>query len=322
MAKRKILVTRKWPEAVEDRLAANYDATLNESDTPMTTEEIGAALAEYDAVCPTVSDKLPASILTGGHRTQILGNYGVGFNHIDIDAAKNAGLVVTNTPDCLTDCTADLALTLMLMVARRTGEGERELRAGKWTGWRPTHMMGTKLRGKTLGVLGMGRIGSAAAARARHGLGMNIVYYNLDEVPAQALEGLDAQRLDTIEAVMEAADVVTLHMPGGGANTRVIDADKLERLGPDGILVNTARGDVVDQDALIAALTGRRIAGAGLDVYEGEPEVPDALIALENVVLLPHLGSATEETRVAMGMMVADNLDAFFAGQTPPNRVA
>lgn len=322
MSKKRILVTRKWPDAVEERLAGDYDATFNASDKPMSTDELAAALAEYDAVCPTVSDKLPAEILTGGHRAQILGNYGVGFNHIDIEAAKSAGLVVTNTPDCLTDCTADLALTLMLMVARRTGEGEREVRSGNWSGWRPTHMMGTKLRGKTLGVLGMGRIGTAAAARAKHGLGMKIVYYNLDEVPAHALEGLDATRLDTIDAVMEAADLVTLHMPGGGANTKIIDAEKLALLGPKGYIVNTARGDVIDQDALIEALRDGKIAGAGLDVFESEPEVPEALRSLENAVLLPHLGSATEETRVAMGMMVADNLDAFFANKTPPNRVA
>ncbi|ETX27085.1 2-hydroxyacid dehydrogenase [Roseivivax isoporae] len=321
MAKAKILVTRKWPEAVERRLSRDYDATLNSDDTPMTTEEIGAALDAYDAVCPTVSDRLPGAIFTGGHRAKILGNFGVGFNHIDIAAAQGAGLTVTNTPHVLTDCTADCAITLMLMLARRAGEGERELRAGRWTGWRPTHMMGTRLRGKTLGIVGMGRIGIATARRAQAAFGMRVVYYNLVDVPAEALDGLDATRLDTIEAVLEAADVVSLHVPGGGDNTHLMNAERLALIGPAGMLVNTARGDVVDQSALISALEGGRLGGAGLDVYEGEPAVPDALIARDDVVLLPHLGSATTETREDMGNMVADNLDAFFAGKPVPNPV-
>ncbi|MFD1341149.1 2-hydroxyacid dehydrogenase [Litorisediminicola beolgyonensis] len=321
MAKKTILITRKWPEAVEKRLSETYDATLNETDTPMTTEEIGAALNEYDAVCPTVSDKLPASIFSGNHRAQILGNFGVGFNHIDIEAAKAAGLTVTNTPHVLTDCTADTAITLMLMLARRAGEGERELRSGNWTGWRPTHMMGTRLRDKTLGIVGMGRIGIATAKRAQAAFGMKVVYYNLVDVPDAALEGIEATRLDTIEAVLEAADVVSLHVPGGGDNTHLMNAERLALIGPRGMLINTARGDVIDQEALIAALQSGKIAGAGLDVFEGEPKVPQALIEMENVVLLPHLGSATTETREDMGKMVADNLDAFFAGQDVPNPV-
>ncbi len=322
MTKKKILLTRRWPETVEQRLSADYDATLNTDDVPMGTEAIGAALNDYDAVCPTVSDKLPASMFTGNHRAQILGNFGVGFNHIDIAAATGAGLTVTNTPGVLTDCTADTALTLMLMLARRAGEGERELRAGSWTGWRPTHMMGTRLRGKVLGIVGMGRIGIATAKRAHAAFGMKIVYYNLVDVPEEHIADMGALRMDTVEDVLKASDVVSLHIPGGGDNTHLMNAERLALIGPDGMLINTARGDVIDQTALIAALKDGKIGGAGLDVFEGEPDVPAELIAMENTVLLPHLGSATRETREDMGNMVADNLDAFFAGKPVPNPVS
>ena len=322
MTKARILLTRRWPAAVEHRLSRDYDTTLNTDDVPMTTEAIGAALNDYDAVCPTVSDRLPARIFTGDHRARIIGNFGVGFNHIDIAAANGAGLTVTNTPGVLTDCTADTALTLMLMLARRAGEGERELRAGHWSGWRPTHMMGTRLRGKTLGIIGMGRIGIATAHRARAALGMKVIYYNRSEVSSDRLTDLNAQRRDCIEAVLEEADVVSLHLPGGGENTHLMDAERIALIGPEGFVINTARGDVIDQTALITALREGRIKGAGLDVFEGEPQVPAELIAMENVVLLPHLGSATTETREDMGHMVADNLDAFFAGRAVPNTVS
>ncbi|SLN61361.1 Glycerate dehydrogenase [Roseivivax jejudonensis] len=321
MAKPRILLTRAWPEAVEARLARDYDAVLNREDTAMGTAEIGAALAEFDAVCPTVSDRLPAEIFTGGHRARILGNFGVGVNHIAVDAARTAGIEVTNTPGVLTDCTADLALTLMLMLARRAGEGEREVRAGRWSGWRPTHMIGARLSGKTLGIVGMGRIGLATARRAQAGFGMRVVYYNRSPVPAESLAGLDAARLDTVDQVMTAADVVSLHVPGGAGTAGLIDAERLALLGPEGFLVNTARGDVVDEAALVAALEAGAIAGAGLDVYADEPRVPEALTRRDDVVLLPHLGSATRETREAMGHMVADTLDAVFAGRDVPNRV-
>ncbi|MGY9047085.1 MAG: 2-hydroxyacid dehydrogenase [Rhodobacterales bacterium] len=322
MTKKKILLTRRWPDTVEKRLSVDYDVTLNTDDVPMTIDAIGAALNDHDAVCPTVSDKLPASIFTGGHRARILGNYGVGFNHIDITAATGAGLTVTNTPGVLTDCTADTALTLMLMLARRAGEGERELRAGKWAGWRPTHMRGTRLGGKVLGIIGMGRIGIATARRAQAAFGMNVVFFNRSDVSAEKLDGLQAMRLDTIEDVLAASDVVSLHLPGGGANTHMMNAERLALIGPKGMLINSARGDVIDQRALIAALQDGKLGGAGLDVFEGEPDVPAELIAMENTVLLPHLGSATTETREDMGNMVADNLDAFFAGKPVPNPVS
>ncbi|MBO0903339.1 2-hydroxyacid dehydrogenase [Jiella sonneratiae] len=322
MAKRKILVTRRWPKPVEDRLSETYDATLNSDDVPMSSEAIAAAFSDYDAICPTVSDKLPAGVFPAETpRTRILGNFGVGFSHIDTDAAGAAGIVVTNTPDVLSECTADLAITLMLMAARRASEGEREVRAGDWAGWRPTHMIGTKVSGATFGVLGFGRIGRTAAKRAHHGFGMKVIYYDAFPVKPEFSAETRAEARDSIEAVLREADVVSLHMPGGRENYHLINAERLAMMKPTAILVNTARGEVVDANALADALGRGTIAGAGLDVYEGEPTIPPALLRT-NAVLLPHLGSATKATREAMGMMVADNLDAFFAGREPPNRVA
>ncbi|MFC6487235.1 2-hydroxyacid dehydrogenase [Nitratireductor sp. GCM10026969] len=321
MTRKRILLTRRWPEAVETRLASSYDATLNPEDRPMNVEEIGRALRDYDAVCPTVSDKLPAEIFSAPPQTKILANFGVGVNHIDLPAAAAAGITVTNTPGVLTDCTADLAIALMLMLARRLKEGERELRAGTWAGWRPTHLMGMCLRGKTLGIIGMGRIGQATARRAQMAFGMDIVYYNRTPMPDARLADLKAHALPTVDAVIEQADFVSLHCPGGGENRHLIDARRIGLFGPKTFLINTARGDVVDETALRAALRQGALGGAGLDVFEREPHVPDDLIAFPNVVLLPHLGSATRETREAMGMMAADNLDAFFAGTAPPNRI-
>jgi len=212
-------------------------------------------------------------------------------------------------------------MTLLLMIARRAGEGERELRAGRWTGWRPTHMMGAEVTGKTLGVLGMGRIGAAVARRASLGFGMPVVFYDpADQIPDHGVRG--ASRLDTIEQVLAASDFVSLHMPGGGDNYHLIGAPRLACMKPTAFLVNSARGDIIDQQALIAALRVGTIAGAALDVYEDEPEVPAELRELDNVVLLPHLGSATLETRTAMGMLVLENLRAFIAGEDPPCRVA
>ena len=322
MTKPKILVTRRWPKSVEERLSQTYDATLNTDDKPMSTQQIADAFAEFDAICPTVSDKLPADVFPKeAPRAKIIGNYGVGFSHIDTDAAKSAGVAVTNTPGAVTDATADVAMTLMLMAARRASEGEREVRAGDWTGWRPTHMVGTKVSGATFGVLGFGRIGRTAAKRAHFGFGMKVIYYDAFPVKPELAAETGAEARDSIEAVLREADVVSLHMPGGKENYHLINGERLKMMKPTAILVNTARGEVVDAAALAAALKAGTIAGAGLDVYEGEPTIPPPLLDT-NAVLLPHLGSATETTREAMGMMVADNLDAFFAGKEPPNRVA
>ncbi|MGH3870817.1 MAG: 2-hydroxyacid dehydrogenase [Pseudonocardiaceae bacterium] len=316
-----IVVTRRWPEPVEQELTRRFpDVQLNADDVPLGRDGLCAALQQADVVLPTVSDLLPAELFTGELRTRFLGNFGVGYNHIDVDAAVAAGIVVTNTPGVLTDTTADTAMTLLLMVARRAGEGEREVRAGRWTGWRPTHMMGADVTGKTLGIVGMGRIGAAVARRGHFGFGMPVVFYDpVDFEPEHGIPG--ARRVGTVEELLGLADFVSLHLPGGGANTHLIDAARLARMKPTAFLVNSARGDVIDADALVKALRAGTIAGAGLDVYEGEPDVPEALRELENAVLLPHLGSATLETRTAMGMLVLDNLQDFLAGREPSCRV-
>ncbi|TGQ89115.1 D-glycerate dehydrogenase [Mesorhizobium sp. M8A.F.Ca.ET.208.01.1.1] len=320
--KPRIIVTRRWPDAVERVLAERFDVTLNQGDIPFTSTQLKAAMAGFDAILPTVSDKLPASVFPDEDgRTKLIANFGVGFSHIDLDAARQRGILVTNTPGVLTDCTADIALSLLLAVARRTGEGERQLRAGKWSGWCPTHMIGAKVSGKTLGIIGMGRIGKAVAKRARFGFGMDIIFFNRSRVDDDELRAMAATQVSSIEEVLNRSDFVSLHCPGGAENRHLIDGRRIGAMKPGGFLINTARGDVVDQDALIQALENRTIAGAGLDVFAEEPLVPERLLRLDNVVLLPHLGSATEETRVAMGMKAVDNLIAFSEGRQPPDRV-
>ncbi|WP_423606851.1 2-hydroxyacid dehydrogenase [Sphingomonas sp. MS122] len=318
MTKPRILLTRRWPEAVEARLAASYEVTRNESDSPMDAATLVQAMREHDALCPTVTDKITRDvILTEGRRARVIGNYGAGFEHIDLDAAREGGIVVTNTPDVLTDATADIAMTLILMATRRAGEGERELRAGEWTGWRPTHLLGRSLGGKVLGLVGYGRIARAVAERAK-AFGMEVVVHSrsrADDVPEDAYHA-------SLDGLLRVADIVSLHAPGGAATRHMIDAAALEIMKRDAVLVNTGRGTLIDEAALAVALKDGTIAAAGLDVYEREPAVEAALAGLPNAVLLPHLGSATLETREAMGMKVADNLDAFFAGREPFDRVA
>jgi len=246
-----------------------------------------------------------------------LGNFGVGYNHIDVAAAAAAGVVVTNTPDVLTDATADIGWTLILAAARRAGEGERLVRAGQWGGFGPQSLLGTHVTGKVLGVVGMGRIGQAVARRGHHGFGMDVIYFNRSEKDA----GLPARQVDTLRDLMVQADFVVVTVPGGARTTKLIDADALAAMKPGGIFVNISRGEVVDEVALIDALERGAIAGAGLDVYEAEPHVPERLRALENCVLLPHLGSATVETRQAMGQMALDNIISFAEGRDPRQRV-
>lgn len=323
MAPPKVIVTRRWPEEVERRLAELFDASLNRDDRPFTVAQLQAALRSADAVLPTVTDKITAEVLAAEPlKTRILGNFGVGFNHIDLKAAKARGIAVTNTPEVLTDCTADIAMTLLLMAARRAGEGERHVRSKAWTGWRPTHMMATKVSGKTLGIVGMGRIGRAVAKRAHHGFGMKIIYHTLDPVPADEMRALEAVPCANVEEVLRQADFVSLHCPASPETYHLMNSERLSLMKSTAILVNTARGDVVEEAALAQALKAGTIAGAGLDVYEREPQVAEELLALENVVLFPHLGSASRETRVAMGMRVIDNVAAFFAGKPPADRVA
>jgi lactate dehydrogenase-like 2-hydroxyacid dehydrogenase len=265
-----------------------------------------------------VTDKVTADVLAAPKRAKMLGQFGVGFNNIDTEAAKAAGLTVSNTPGVLTDATADIALTLLLNVMRRTYEGEHMLRAGEWTGWRPTQLMGASPQGKTLGIVGMGRIGKAMAKRCHHALDMEVVFY--DAYPVSD-PGVPATQLETVEAVLEAADVVSLHCPGGGENIHLMNAERLARMKKGAILVNSARGDIVDEAALVEALKSGHLGGAGLDVFEREPAITVELTTMENVCLLPHLGSATIETREAMGFTVLKNLEAFFRGDEIPNRV-
>ncbi|MDB5689864.1 MAG: D-glycerate dehydrogenase [Sphingomonas bacterium] len=323
MSRPHVLLTRRWPLAVETYLADRYALTINSDDRPMDEAALIEAMRTHDAICPTVSDTVGAAVIeAAGARARIIGNYGVGYNHVDVAACERAGIALTNTPDVLTDATADLALTLILMVARRAGEGERMVRAGAWPGWAPTQMIGSELKGKTLGLIGFGRIAQATAARAHHGFGMRIVYSAPRRQPAEIEAAVSATHEPSVEALLAQADFVSLHCPGGAATHHLIDAARLAIMKPSAILINTARGTVVDEAALAAALAAGTIAGAGLDVYEAEPQVNAALLRLENVVLLPHLGSATTETRIAMGMRVAANLEAFFAGTAPPDRVA
>jgi lactate dehydrogenase-like 2-hydroxyacid dehydrogenase len=314
--KPRILLTRRWPAAVEQYLAERFDVALNANDVPLTQEQLAAALRDCDALCPTVTDRITEAVLaTAGRRARFIGNFGVGFNHIDVEAAKRLGIRVTNTPDVLTGTTADLALLLMLMTTRRAGEGERELRSGRWSGWRPTHLMGQSLEGKVLGLIGFGRIAQATARKARHAFGMRILYNGRRRASATIEAETNAEFIDSVDELLVSSDVVSVHCPGGTATHHLINAERLRLMKRSAVLINTARGSVVDEAALAAALTQGHILAAGLDVYEQEPVVHPALLALENVVLLPHLGSATEETRTAMGMRVAQNLEAFFASK-------
>ncbi|MEL7300499.1 MAG: D-glycerate dehydrogenase [Pseudomonadota bacterium] len=311
----KILITRPMPAGVLAAAEALGEVEMRETNAPMSARELRAAMWMYDAIIPTLGDACSATMMEG--RGKLLANFGVGYNHIDVAAAKAAGIAVTNTPGAVTEATADIALMLMLMTCRRAGEGERLVRAGRWVGWHPTQMLGLHMSGKTVGIVGMGRIGQAIAKRCHAGFGMDVVFYNRSpketEVPARQME--------TLSACLAAADVVVLAVPGGAETRHLIDASALAAMRPHAHLVNIARGDVVDEAALIEALEAGRIAGAGLDVYEHEPKVPDALAALETVVLLPHLGTAALEVRLSMGLMAVENVRAFLAGEALPNPV-
>lgn len=304
-------------------MAEVFDVELNRADAPLSESELRDAMGRYDAILPTVTDRLPAPVFDApAARTRILANYGVGFAHIDTEAARSHGITVTNTPDVLSECTADIAMTLMLMVARRAGEGERELREGRWSGWRPTHLIGTRVSGATLGIIGFGRIGQAMAQRAHFGFGMRILVQNRSAVPAEVLARYNAVQVPTVEELLPECDFVSLHCPGGKANRHLINSRRLDLMRPGAFLINTARGEVVDEFALAQALWFGTIGGAALDVFEREPHIPEELLGADNLVLLPHLGSATRETREAMGFRVFDNLMDFFGGKTPRDRVA
>jgi lactate dehydrogenase-like 2-hydroxyacid dehydrogenase len=317
-----VVVTRRLPEPVEKELSRDFDARLNREDRPLGPDGLQEALRTADALLCTVTDRLTAEVLSAEpRRARLLANFGVGFNHIDTVAAKARGLAVSNTPDVLTEATADIAITLLLMASRRTGEGERHVRAGAWTGWRPTHMLGTQVSGKVLGLVGMGRIARAVARRAHHGFGMRVIFHDpYPPTPAEAA-ALGAEPRASLEEVLAEADFVSLHCPATPETRHLMNRERLGRMRPSALLINTARGDVVDEAALVEALTNGTIAGAGLDVFEKEPQVSPALVAMENVVLLPHLGSATQETRIAMGMRALENLRLFFSGAPLRDRV-
>ena len=321
--KPRILLTRRWTEEVEQYLAERFDVTINHGDVPLDAAALRAAMRDHDALCPTVTDRIDDNVLSAPERrVRLIGNFGVGYNHIDVEAAKRLGIRVSNTPDVLTDTTAELAILLLLMTTRRAGEGERELRAGRWTGWRPTHMMGQSLSGKMLGLIGFGRIAQATARKAHQAFGMRIAYNGRHRASAGIEKETGAEFIDSVDELVATCDVVSLHCPGGPATFHLINAERLRLMQRHAVLINTARGPVVDEAALVEALAAKRIAAAGLDVYEEEPRVHPGLIALENVVLLPHLGSATVETRTAMGMRVAQNLEAFFSGRPLRDPVA
>ena len=296
--------------------------TLSPHDAPTTSEGLQRALGQADGLLSTVTDRLTAEVFAAYPlRTRIIANFGVGYDNIDLVAAQAHDIVVTNTPDVLTDCTADLAMTLILMTMLLDGEGERELRSGRWTGWRPTHMMGQLVTGKTLGLVGMGRIARALAHRAHHGFGMRVLCYDpMPPSPAELVR-LGAESRTTLEALLGESDVVSLHCPSTPATRGMINATRLAQMKRGAFLVNTARGDIVVDDAVVGALRSGHLAGAGLDVYRGEPEIERRYLELENAVLLPHLGSATVETREAMGMRAIANLAAFFDGKPAPDRV-
>jgi len=323
MTKPKILVSRRWPEAVETAMVKKYDVTFNIKDKPLSTNEFKDALSIYDAILPTVTDKISSEVFrVKNPKTKIFGNYGVGFSHIDIPAAKAAGITVSNTPDVLSDCTADITLTLMLMAARRAGEGEREVRSGNWEGWRPRHLIGTRITGKTLGIIGFGRIGREVAKRAHFGFGMKIVVQNRSKIGNDILIRTNAHQVDNIDELLETSDFISLHCPGGDDNHHLISTKQFKKMKNSAILINTARGEVVDDNALILALKSKEISAVGLDVFNNEPNINPELMKFENAILLPHLGSATQETREAMGFRVLDNIADFFEGKVPRDKVA
>jgi lactate dehydrogenase-like 2-hydroxyacid dehydrogenase len=313
-----LLITRPLPDNVVDAARCHFDVTLRSDTSPLSQSELRAVLRDYDAVLPTLGDRFDAAVFADSlpPRTRILANFGVGYNHIDLKAATAAGIAVSNTPGAVTDATADIAMMLILMTARRAGEGERMVRAGQWQGWHPTQLLGTHVTGASVGIIGMGRIGQAIARRCHFGFGMKIVFHNrspLNDV------GLPAKQVSLSDAM--AADFVVVAVPGGPDTQHLINAAAFAAMLPNGIFINISRGEVVDETDLIAALTAGQIAGAGLDVYEHEPRIPAALMAMENVTLLPHLGTAAANVRADMGMMAVNNLIAFVEGRDLPNRV-
>ena len=319
----RVFVVRRLPAPIEKELQARYEAHLNATDETYPLATLVEAAGHFDAIVPTVVDNVPRAVFEAqSRRTRIIANYGVGFDRIDLAAAREHGVAVTNTPGALTEDTADLAIMLILAAARRSSEAERQLRAGEWEGWRPTHMLGTRVNGATLGIIGFGRIGAAVARRAYRGFGMHVLFVAPREPDPKLVADANAERCESVEELLSRSDIVSLHAPARMETRHMIDASRIAQMRRGSILVNTARGDLVDESALCDALETRHLGAAGLDVFEGEPHVSERLRSLDNAVLLPHIGSATTASRVAMGERVLANLDAFFAGRAPPDRIA
>ncbi len=316
----RLLITRPMPDAVLARAEASYEVTGNQENADWAQKELAARAEGFDAIMTAPGAALDKAVMEAlPDSLRMVATFSVGFDHLDLDAAKARGLIVTNTPDVLTDATADITLLCMLGAARRGWEAQEMLRRGAWTGWTPVQLMGAHLGGRRLGILGMGRIGRAVATRAR-AFGMTIHYHNRSRLSPELEEG--AVFHETPEALLQVSDMLSLNTPATPETENFLNAERIEMLPEGAIVVNTARGNLVDDAALIAALRSGRVLAAGLDVFRGEPAVNPDYFTLSNAYLLPHLGSATVETRNAMGFCCLDNLDAFFAGKEPPNRIA
>lgn len=316
-----VRVTRTLLPAVEKRMAELFDTRFNADDTPLTRDALVAAMADCDVLVPTVTDTIDASIIAAAPpRLKLIASYGAGVNHIDLAAAKAKGIMVTNTPGVFTDDTADLTMALILNVPRRLGEGHRAMRNGEWGGWSPTGMLGHRIGGKTLGIIGLGRIGEAVAMRAK-AFGMNIIYNKRSRLPASVEDELGVTFEPDIDRLVARSDIITLHCPLTADTDKIINADRIAHMKPNAYVINSSRGELIDEDALIEALQSGRIAGAGLDVYTHEPAVDSRFLSIANAVLLPHLGSATFEGREASGERVITNIRVWADGHRPPDQV-
>ncbi len=316
-----VIVTRTLPDVIETRMRELFDARLNTEDRPMTRAELVQAVGSAEVLVPTVTDRIDAELLAqAGPQLKLVANYGNGVDHIDVEAAHERGIVVTNTPGVLTEDTADMTMALLLAVSRRLVEGERLARSGEWGGWSPTAMLGHRIWGKRIGIVGMGRIGTALARRAR-GFGLAVHYHNRNRVDAALEQELEATYWDSLDQMLARMDVISINCPHTPATYHLLSARRLKLLRRDAIVVNTSRGEVIDEAALTRMLRAGEIAGAGLDVFEHEPAINPKLRELPNVVLLPHMGSATIEARVDMGQKVIMNIKAFVDGHRPPDRV-
>ena len=316
-----VFLTRRLPESTETRMRELFDARLREEDTPLAHAELCAAAEAADVLVPTVTDRIDAEVIAAaGDQLKLIASFGTGVDHIDLAAAKARGITVTNTPGVLTEDTADVAMALMLAVPRRIAEGDKVARSGDWTGWAPTGMLGHRINGKRLGIVGMGRIGTAVARRAR-GFGLSIHYHNRKPVHPETEAELEATYWESLDQMLGRVDIVSVNCPHTPATNRLLTRELLSMMQPSAYLVNTSRGEVIDEVALADLLASRQIAGAGLDVYENEPDITAPLIGLPNVVLLPHIGSATIEGRLEMGDKVIINIQTFWDGHTPRDRV-